>query len=150
MSAWLEVRKRMRDLSGEILRGWVRKAMPEKSSVVSKMLRRSLMTAPPEVRSKKVFWVRIQLNSSCCGGMVTAGAQGSDLRAWVRSGWPGAEALALAMPLASVVARSSGLMGSTAGVSAAGSGSVPEMVGVAGLAGQPGRGFAGVLGWGLK
>ena len=43
----------MRETSGEMLRGSVRKAMPESESVVSKMLRRPLMTASPKVGVKK-------------------------------------------------------------------------------------------------
>ncbi len=138
----------MRDFSGEMLRGCVRKAMPEKSSVVSKMLRRSLMTEPPKVGSKKYFWVRIQLNHSCCGGTSAGCAHGSALWAWVRSGWSGAVAEAFGIPLASVVAPSSGSIVSTAGVST--DPSLSEIVGITGLAGQPGLGFTGALGWGLK
>jgi len=64
----------------------------------------------------------------------------------VRNGWSGAVAEAFGIPLASVVARSSGSRVSTAGASV----SVSEMVGMTGLAGQPGLGFAGALAWGLK
>src|ERR1035438_999841 len=55
-SIFSEVRTRSREVMGEILRGPVRKAMPEKSSVVSSTLRGPLSTtAPPKVWSKKSF-----------------------------------------------------------------------------------------------
>ncbi len=52
-SVWAEVRTRSREMTGEIARGSVRKATPERSSVVAKMLRRLLTTAPPKVWSRE-------------------------------------------------------------------------------------------------
>ncbi len=45
-----------RDVGIEISRGSVRKAMPERLSVVWKMLRVPVMTAPPKCGSRKYFW----------------------------------------------------------------------------------------------
>ena len=63
-SVWAEVRRRRRETSGEISRGSVRKATPERLRVESKMLRRPLTTAPPKLGSRKYFWVRRQEMSS--------------------------------------------------------------------------------------
>src|SRR5665213_3037216 len=68
MSVCDEVRRRMREMSGEMSRASVRKAFPESESVVSKMLRRVLMMAPPKLASKKWRWARRQENHSCCWG----------------------------------------------------------------------------------
>src|SRR5581483_2780139 len=55
-SVFWEVAIRRREMTGEKVRGSVRKAMPVKSAVVVKTLRRPLTSAPPKVLSKKAFW----------------------------------------------------------------------------------------------
>src|ERR1019366_4138230 len=61
-SVFSEVRTRSREVTGEMLRGPVRKAMPEKSRVVPRMLRGPLVsTAPPKLGSRKYFCATRQL-----------------------------------------------------------------------------------------
>src|SRR5580658_1132027 len=56
--------KRTREMRGEKLRGWVRKATPVRSRVESKTLRRLGRMAPPKSGSKKNFCAICQLAHS--------------------------------------------------------------------------------------
>src|SRR5260370_3968812 len=60
-STFAEGCSRSREISGEISRGSVRNAIPERFNVVSKILRRLVITAPPNFGSKKYFCVSRQL-----------------------------------------------------------------------------------------
>src|ERR1017187_7186566 len=56
-----------REMTGEAFRGWVRNAIPLKSTELSNTLRWLGTSAPPKVGLKKSFWAMVQVTSSRAG-----------------------------------------------------------------------------------